>query len=85
MAKLKLGSIENSKPVKITVALPAQVYGNLVAYAEALSRERGTAAIEPAQLVAPMLDRFMSTDRGFTKLRRSVQSETSRGQGSESV
>ena len=30
----------------------------------------GGAAIEPVKLVAPMLERFIATDRGFAKARR---------------
>lgn len=36
MAKLKLGAIEDDKPVKLTVELPAQVHRDLLAYAQAL-------------------------------------------------
>jgi hypothetical protein len=39
MAKLKLGAIEDDKPVKLTIELPAAVHRDLVA-AEALARER---------------------------------------------
>jgi hypothetical protein len=35
-----------------------------------LARETGQGAIEPAKLIAPMLARFMATDRAFAKLRR---------------
>ena len=70
MAKLKLASIEDDKPVRLTVELPAQVHRDLVAYAAALGREGGNTAIEPARLVAPMLQRFMATDREFAKRRR---------------
>jgi hypothetical protein len=41
----------------------------LVAYAEALARETGQKH-EPAKLVAPMLARFMTTDRAFAKARK---------------
>jgi hypothetical protein len=37
-----------------------------------LGRETGH-AIEPAKLIAPMLARFMSTDRVFLKARREKQ------------
>ncbi|MBV9840612.1 MAG: DUF2274 domain-containing protein [Sphingomonadaceae bacterium] len=71
MAKLKLGTIEDDKRVKLTVELPAQVHRDLVAYAEVLARETGSQAPpDPARLVAPMLARFMATDRGFAKARR---------------
>ena len=36
MAKLKLGTIEDDKPVKLTVELPAGVHRDLLAYAAAL-------------------------------------------------
>ena len=34
MSKLKLGSIEDDKPVRLTMKLPATVYRDLTAYAE---------------------------------------------------
>ena len=69
MAKLKLGPIPDDKPVKIPLELPADVHRDLVAYAEALARETGQTH-EPAKLIAPMLARFMATDRAFAKQRR---------------
>ena len=71
MPKLKLGSILDDKPVRLTIELPAALHRDLVAYAEALGRETGQAAVEPAKLIGPMLARFMATDRVFAKLRRS--------------
>jgi hypothetical protein len=70
MTKLKLGTIPDDKPVKLTVELPAAVHRDLVAYGNALSRETGQGAVEPAKLIGPMLARFMATDRAFAKLRR---------------
>ena len=72
MAKLKLGAIVDDKPVKLTIELPADVHRDLVAYGQVLARETGQAGIEPAKLIAPMLARFMSTDRAFAKLRRAT-------------
>ncbi len=77
MTKLKLGAIEDDKPVKLTVEFPAAVHRNLVAYAEAIGREGGQAAPEPGRLVAPMVERFMATDRGFRKVRKLVADRTS--------
>lgn len=68
MTKLKLGAIPDDKPVKLTVDLPADVHRDLAAYAEALAAQTGQ-QLDPARLVAPMLARFMATDRGFTKAR----------------
>ena len=74
MAKLKLGAIIDEKPVKLTVELPAAVHRDLLAYAEALARETGQAIADPLKLVAPMLARFMATDRA-SKARRKNQVE----------
>ena len=44
MAKLKLGTIPDDKPVKLTVELPAAIHRDLVAYGNALGRETGQGA-----------------------------------------
>lgn len=71
MAALKLGAINDDRPVRLTVELPAAVHRDLAAYAEVLARETG-APTEPVKLVAPMLARFMASDRAFAKARRSL-------------
>jgi hypothetical protein len=75
VAKLKLGAITDDKPVKITVELPGTVHRDLLTYAEALARETGRQISDPSKLVAPMLARFMATDRAFAKARRKTQVE----------
>ena len=75
MAKLKLGAIDDDRPIKLTVELPAAVHRDLIAYAEALGRETGQPTIEPTKLIAPMLARFIAGDRAFAKL-RSVRKPT---------
>jgi hypothetical protein len=72
MTKLKLTAIADDKPVRLTVELPATVHRDLVAYAEVLGRQSGQ-KIDPAKLIAPMLARFMSTDRAFLRARREKQ------------
>ncbi|ALA17742.1 MULTISPECIES: DUF2274 domain-containing protein [unclassified Chelatococcus] len=74
MAKLKLGAIADDRPVKLTIELPAAVHCDLVAYAEVLGRETGQPVGEPAKLIAPMVERFMATDRAFAKARRNSHS-----------
>jgi len=51
--------------VKLTVQLPANVHRDLLAYADALARETEQSIPDPAKLIAPMLERFMATDRTF--------------------
>lgn len=70
MTKLKLGPLVDDKPVRLTVELPAQVNRDLIAYAEALGGETGSPGAEPAKLIAPMLARFMASDREFTSRKR---------------
>jgi hypothetical protein len=70
MSKLKLGAIADDKPAKFTIELPAAVHRDLLAYVEALSRETGQSIADPSKIIAPMLARFMATDRAFVKARR---------------
>ena len=72
MTKLKLGPIADDKPVKVTVELPAVLHRDLIAYAEVLSREAGQQVGDPARLIVPMLQRFIATDRGFARSRKSL-------------
>jgi len=71
MTKLRLGRIEDDKPVKLTIELTGPVHRELIRYAQEHARETGLdspLAIE--RLVPPMLERFMETDRGFARRKR---------------
>jgi hypothetical protein len=72
MAKLRLTSVPDDRPVKLTVELPAPVHRDLVAYAEIFARHTGQ-KVEPGKLISPMLTRFMLTDRAFLRARREKQ------------
>jgi hypothetical protein len=72
MAKLRLGAIESDRPVRLTIELSAAVHRDLVAYANAHAKETGQPALQPNKLIGPMLERFMTTDRGFAKTRRTT-------------
>ena len=74
MTKLKIGALSDERPVKVSIELPASVHRDLLAYAKAVASESGQPISEPGKLIAPMLARFMATDRGFAKLRRAVHS-----------
>lgn len=75
MTKLKLAAVLDDRPVKLTVELPASVHRDLIAYAELLGRDSAS-AIEPVRLIVPMIIRFMATDRGFAKGRRSLRTRS---------
>jgi len=68
--KLKLASVTDDKPVKVTIELTAAVHQDLVVYAKLLAEAAGVAPTAPEKLIAPMVARFMATDRGFAKARR---------------
>ncbi|HKX77533.1 MAG TPA: DUF2274 domain-containing protein [Novosphingobium sp.] len=71
MSKLKLGPIDDDKPVKITVELPASVHRDLLRYAKAHAAATGLSQALPVErLISPMLERFMASDRGFARNRR---------------
>lgn len=82
MTKLKLGSIADEKPVRVSVELPAAVRRALIAYAELLGRATGQSPPQPTKLIPPMLERFMATDRAFANARRSkgAQSDFTSGE-----
>jgi hypothetical protein len=74
MAKLKIDNVEDDKPVTLTVKLPAQIHRDLIDYADAV-KGAGGQIVEPTSLIAPMLKRFMATDRAFTRSRRKSRRE----------
>ena len=72
MSSLKLSGLQDDTPVKMSIELPADVHRDLVLYAETLSDGEGR-TYAPAQLIAPMLGRFMATDRSFVAARTRLQ------------
>jgi hypothetical protein len=70
MAKLKLGPLEDDKPVKVTLEIPAAIHRELLTYAEVLAQETGRPISDPVKLIPPMIERFMATDRVFARMRR---------------
>lgn len=70
-AKLKLSAVPDDKPVKLNIELPAEVHRDLLAYADVMARDTGGTAPDPTRLIAPMVQRFMATDRAFARLRKS--------------
>ena len=76
MTKLKLGTIEDDKPVKLTSEYAAHVYRNLLAYAEAIGIESGQAAPDPAKVVPRMVERFMATDKAFRRVKGQMPPST---------
>lgn len=81
MTKLKLGPIPDDKPVELTVELPAELHRDLIAYGEILGREAGQRPVDAKKLIAPMLERFIATDRGFAKARQSLPKRDVTNQG----
>ncbi len=70
MNKLKLGPINDDKPVKLTLELPASIHRDLIAYARVHAAQTGLSQpLSVERLIAPMLERFMGTDRGFARNR----------------
>ncbi|WP_035655156.1 DUF2274 domain-containing protein [Bradyrhizobium sp. STM 3809] len=68
--RLKITTIPDDKPTRLTVELPAAVYKDLSAYAEVLSRETGEQVKDVTRLIGPMIARFMASDRAFAKARK---------------
>ena len=68
MAKLKIGALPNDKPVKTTVELPAPRI-EILSRTQKSWRAKAVSLSRSRNLIAPMLARFMATDRGFANRR----------------
>ena len=70
MTRLKLTDITDEKSVRLTLELSTRLHRRLIEYGVALNGGVQQGAPEPSALIAPMLERFMSSDREFAKTRR---------------
>jgi len=71
MSRLRLGPIADEKPVKLTIELPGRLHRDLLVYAEIHAKATGLAEpLAPEKIAVPMIERFISADRGFATARR---------------
>jgi len=71
MTRLRLGPIEDEKPVKLSIELPAGTFRQLQEYARIHAEENSRGeALAPERLIGPMIERFMGTDRIFARKRK---------------
>lgn len=70
MTRIKLSDISDEKPVKLTIEIPARLHRELREYGLVINAGRAEGAPKPEDLVAPMLDRFIASDREFARARR---------------
>ncbi|MCA0405127.1 DUF2274 domain-containing protein [Sphingobium xenophagum] len=73
MTRLKLADLANEKPVRLTLEIPARLHRDLTAYALAVNGGDSKGAPSVERLIPAMLERFIATDRAFSKARRSSQ------------
>jgi len=67
MPKLKLGPLTDERPVKMQVTFTAEQHALLVSYTKAVAAESGRDEVEPATLVPRIVERFIATDRAFSR------------------
>jgi len=70
MPKLKLGPLPDERPVRMQVTFTAEQHALLVSYANAVAAEAGR-EVEPAKLVPRIVERFITTDRAFSRAKPS--------------
>ncbi len=73
MTRLKLADLNDEKPVRLTIEISARLHRELVRYAAVLNGGEAKGAPLPERLIAPMIERFISTDRSYLKARREPQ------------
>ena len=75
MSRLRLGPILEEKPVKLTIELPGALFRQLGDYARVHAAENGlTEPVSVERLIAPMIERFIMSDRGFVRRHKSGHS-----------
>lgn len=70
MTRLKLSDITDEKPVRLTIEIPARLHRDLLAYGVVLNDGEEKDAPAAERLIPPMIERFIATDRGFTRSRK---------------
>jgi hypothetical protein len=74
MPDLKLARLPDRTPVKITITVSPTLKANLDGYAEAYRQAYGEKEIEPvSELIPYILQSFLDSDRGFTKMRKQTR------------
>lgn len=73
MTRLKLADLADEKPVRLTLEISARLHRDLTAYALAVNGGDTKGAPTVERLIPPMLERFIATDRAFSKARKSSQ------------
>ena len=73
MTRLKLSDLVDEKPVRLTIDMSARLHRELLAYAAALNGGDAKGAPSPERLIPPMIERFIATDRTYSKSRRTGQ------------
>lgn len=69
MSDLKISALPEEKPVRLTIDLPASVYRDILAYAQAMNALHQQ-SVTPQKLIAPMIEKFMLSDRAFLRWRQ---------------
>ena len=71
MTRLRLGPIVEEKPVKVTLEMPGSLMREIGDYAIVHAKLTGLAApLPPERLIPPIVERFIASDREFSKQRR---------------
>jgi hypothetical protein len=73
MTRIKLSDISDERPVKLTIEIPARLHRDLREYGVVLNAGSVEGAPKPEDLVAPMLSRFIASDRDFARARRAAK------------
>lgn len=69
MSDLKISALPDEKPVRLTIDLPASVHRDILAYADAMNAMHQQ-RVTPQKLIAPMIEKFMLSDRAFLMWRQ---------------
>lgn len=72
MTRLSLADLADEKPVRMSVEISARLHRDLVVYATALNGGEAKNASAPERLIPPIIERFIASDRSYSKARRAA-------------
>jgi hypothetical protein len=74
MTKLRISSLQDEKPIRLTLEIPARLHRDLLAYCSILAREESEKSASPEKLIVPMVERFIKSDKVFSKFKNAKNS-----------
>lgn len=75
MTRISLADLNDEKPVRLAVELPAKLHRELQAYCAALTAGEAAGAPAPERVIPVMVERFIASDRSYARHRKRARQQ----------